>query len=48
MKKTIFLFLLVLFLLSGCKSLFDSLDADAPRNHVYRDPDQQSQVVPEE
>lgn len=48
MKKLLFLSLLILFVLSlvGC-AMQDSLDADAPNNHIFRDPDQQSVVYPD-
>ena len=48
MKKLLFLSLLILFVLSlyGC-AMQDSLDPEAPNNHIFRDPDQQSVVYPE-
>ncbi|MBR5901932.1 hypothetical protein IKZ40_06240 [bacterium] len=48
MKKLLFLSLVLIYLLglAGC-AMQDSLDADAPNNHLYRDPDQQSVVYPE-
>ena len=48
MKKLLFLSFLILFVLSlaGC-AMQDSLDADAPNNHIFRDPDAQSDVIPE-
>ena len=48
MKRLLFLSLLLLFCLSlfGC-AMKDSLDPEAPNNHMYRQPDQQSVVYPE-
>ncbi len=48
MKRLLFLSLLLLCVLSlaGC-AMQDSLDAEAPNNHMFREPDQQSVVYPD-